>query len=222
MFRNLYEFYRSDEWRKFRQVVINDRMKEDGYVYDEVTGKAIVRAYDVILHHKEELTEENVHDYSISLNPDNIMIVSHRTHNYLHDKLGHSRQEVFLVYGPPRAGKTTFVRESMADGDLVVDMDRIWQCVSGLDLYEKPGRLKAVAFKVRDAMLDAVKYRCGKWRNAYVIGGYALSSERERLCRELGGIHRDKQGRMPEEMRGDAGRTRDGMEALRGRMVCKV
>ena len=58
MFRNLDEFYRSDEWTKFRLMVINDRTREDGFVYDEVTGKPIVRKYDVILHHKVELTED--------------------------------------------------------------------------------------------------------------------------------------------------------------------
>ena len=186
MFRNLDEFYRSDEWTKFRLMIINDRTREDGFVYDEVTGKPIVRKYDVILHHKVELTEENVHDYEISLNPENIMIVSHKTHNILHDKLGYSRREVYLVYGPPRAGKTTWVRENMTEGDLVVDMDSVWECVSGCDRYVKPKRLNAVAFKVRDVLIDAVKYRLGRWHNAYVIGGYPLSSERERLCRELG------------------------------------
>ena len=31
-----------------------------------------------------------------------------------------------------------------------------------------------------------VKYRVGKWDNCYIIGGYPLISERERLCKELG------------------------------------
>ena len=52
MFNNLYEFYRSKEWESFRKVVIAERVKEDGFVYDEVTGKPIVKAYDIILHHK--------------------------------------------------------------------------------------------------------------------------------------------------------------------------
>ena len=85
MFNNLSEFYRSEEWRTFRQVVINDRMTEDGFILDEETGKPIVKRYDIILHHKEELTEENVFDYNISLNPNNIMIVSHKTHNIIHN-----------------------------------------------------------------------------------------------------------------------------------------
>ena len=186
MFSNLSEFYRSEEWRTFRQVVINDRMNEDGFVLDEETGKPIVKAYDIILHHIEELTEENVFDYNISLNPDNIKIVSHKTHNIIHNKLGYKVRQVFLVYGAPLSGKTSWVEDNKAEGDLVIDMDSIWECISGCDRYIKPKRLNAVAFKVRDTLLDCVKYRLGKWNACYIIGGYPLQSERERLCKELG------------------------------------
>ena len=186
MFNNLFEFYRSKEWQDFREIVIAERIQDDGNVYDEVTGKPILRAYDLILHHKIELTEENVHDFNISLNPDNIMIVSHRTHNYLHNKLGYSHRQVYLVYGAPLSGKTSWVKDNMCEGDLIIDMDSIWECISGCDRYIKPNCLKSVVFKTRDTLLDAVKYRLGRWNNAFVIGTYPLQSERERLLKELG------------------------------------
>jgi len=186
MFNNLFEFYRSKEWQDFREIVIAERTQDDGHIYDEVTGKPILRAYDLILHHKIELTEENVHDFNISLNPDNIMIVSHRTHNYIHDKFGYSHRQVYLVYGAPLSGKSKWIRENMCEGDLVVNIDDIWGCVSGLKRYNKPNRLKAVVFKVRDTLIESVKYRQGKWNNAFICGGYSLQSERERLCKELG------------------------------------
>ena len=186
MFNNLFEFYKSQEWETFRKVVIAERTKEDGFIYDEVTGRPIVKAYDIILHHKTELTEENVFDFNVSLNPDNIMIVSHKTHNIIHNKLGHKMRDVFLVYGPPCSGKRSWVDANRSEGDLIVDIDSIWQAVSGCNRYIKPNRLKAVVFKTRDALIDAVKYRLGKWTNAYIIGGYPLQSERERISRELG------------------------------------
>lgn len=186
MFNNLFEFYRSKEWADFRKIVIAERIREDGFIYDEYTNKPIVKAYDIILHHKEELTEENVFDYNISLNPDNIMIVSHKSHNLIHNKLNSSCRKVYLVYGAPLSGKTSWVKDNMVEGDLVVDMDSIWQCVSGLERYSKPKRLNAVVFKLRDTLLDAVKYRLGKWKTAYIIGGYPLTAERKRLCREMG------------------------------------
>ena len=183
---DLNSFYHGKEWRKLLEGLKLERLNEDGQLICEYCGKPIVRAYDAIGHHKVELTEENVNDFEVSLNPENVAFLHHRCHNYVHDKLGYSRREVYLVYGPPRAGKTTWVRENMTEGDLVVDMDNVWECVSGCERYVKPKRLNAVAFKVRDVLIDAVKYRLGRWRNAYVIGGYPLSSERERLCRELG------------------------------------
>jgi dephospho-CoA kinase len=161
-------------------------MHEDGFVYDEVTNKPITKAYDIILHHIIELTEENVNDYDISLNPQNIQIVSHKTHNILHDKLGYKNREVYLVYGSPLSGKSTWVEKNMSEGDLIIDMDRIWHCVSGMPLYIKPNRLKSIVFKMRDELIDCVKYRLGKWNNAYIVGGYPLQSERERLAKDLG------------------------------------
>lgn len=186
MFKDLFTFYRSPEWEKFRKMVIAERMHDDGLTYDEVTGNPIVRAYDIILHHKTELTEENVLDYNISLNPENIMIVSHKTHNYLHNKLGYAHRQVYLVYGAPLSGKTTWVRENMIIGDLVIDLDSIWECISGQPRYVKPARLKSIVFKQRDELLNGVRYRLGKWNNCYVIGGYPMQAERERLAKELG------------------------------------
>ena len=183
---DLSSFYHGKEWRKLVEAIRIERVNEDGQLICEYCGKPIVRKYDAIGHHKVELTEENVNDFEVSLNPDNVVMVHHACHNRIHDKLGYSRREVYLVYGPPRAGKTTWVRENMTEGDLVVDMDNVWECVSMCDRYMKPKRLNAVVFKVRDVLIDAVKYRLGRWHNAYVIGGYPLSSERERLCRELG------------------------------------
>jgi len=190
-FTSLSDFYNSKEWEKFREVLIMERGVVDEVtmehrVVDEVTGKEIVNKYDLILHHIEPLTEENVNDYSISLNPKNIQIVSHKTHNVIHDNFGiHQQKQVFLVYGAPLSGKTSWVRDNALCGDLIVDIDSIWQCVSGLDRYEKPNKLKAVVFRLYDELYDTVKYRDGKWLNAYVIGGFPLSSERERVRREL-------------------------------------
>ena len=67
-----------------------------------------------------------------------------------------------------------------------MDMDLIWMMVSGCPKYIKPDRLKNVVFNVRDRLLECVEYRIGSWKNAYVVGGYPLVSERDRLIRRLG------------------------------------
>ena len=185
-FKGLEDFYRSDEWRRFREIVILDRLDENGNTIDERTGKPILRPYDIILHHKTELTEENVHDANISLNPDNIMIVSHKSHNYIHNKFGHAVRQVFLVYGAPLSGKTSYVKDVMEEGDLIIDIDSIWECVSGCPRYVKPPKLTQNVFGIRDLMMDMVKYKMGKWSVCYLIGGYPLVSERERLIKMYG------------------------------------
>ena len=195
MMYTLSSFYKSKEWMLFRLSVINERLIKDkcsdyyGLVICEHCGKPIIKQYDCIAHHIEELAEENVNDVEVSLNPANIKLVHHKCHNIMHDKLAsgsrYSSKRVYIVYGSPLSGKSSWVRDSMGVGDLIIDMDSIWQCVSGCDRYVKPKRLSACAFGVRDYLLESVRLRRGKWQNAYVIGGYPLISERERLAREL-------------------------------------
>lgn len=184
---SLYNFYRSREWENLLQVLKLQRLNESGELICAHCGKPIVRAYDCIGHHKTYLTEENYTDYNISLNPDNIDLVHHRCHNLIHDKLGMATgRQVYIVYGSPLSGKSTYVSEVAQAGDLIIDIDSIWQAVSGCDRYVKPNRLNSVVFSVRDNLLESVKYRRGKWLNAYVIGGYPYKAERDRLIDTLG------------------------------------
>lgn len=183
---DLFSFYRSKEWATLCAQIRSDRVNDDGYIICQYCGKPIIKAYDCICHHKVHLTEDNVNDYNISLNPDLIELVHHKCHNYIHNKLGYSVREVFLVYGAPMAGKTTFVKENASQGDLILDIDNIWYCISGCDRYVKPYQLKPIVFKIRDSILESIKYRQGKWNNAYIIGTYPYISERERLIKEMG------------------------------------
>lgn len=185
MYRTLSDFYRSKEWVLFRLSVIHDRRRE-GLTICEYCGRPIVKEYDCIAHHTEYLTERNVNDSMVALNPQKIMLVHHACHNRIHNKLGNIHKEIYLVYGSPLSGKSTYVDSVRDAGDLIVDMDSIWEMISGCDRYIKPGRLKDNVFAVRDCLLDQVRTRRGGWHNAYVIGGYPLSSERERLCKSLG------------------------------------
>ena len=187
-FTSLSQFYTSDEWRGFRASLLSERVNpNDGILYDEHNGKPLLNSYDIVAHHKIPLTMQNVNDYSISLNPKNIMLVSHRSHNEIHARYGFAMlKKVYYVYGAPCSGKTTFVRESKGNSDLVLDIDLIWQAVTGGALYEKPDALKAAVFALRDTLLDIVKTRSGKWERAYVIEGGALKADRERRINALG------------------------------------
>ena len=179
-------FYRSTSWVNLLKVLKLERVNDTGNIICEHCGKPIVRAYDCIGHHKIHLTEDNYTNSDISLNPDNIQLVHHKCHNYIHNKLGYSNREVYIVYGAPLSGKREWVNSVAEAGDLIVDIDSIWEAVSGQPRYIKPNRLKSIVFNVRDNLLESVRYRRGKWNNAYVIGGYPYKAERERLLTELG------------------------------------
>ncbi len=170
-----------------RQSIINERTKDDGFVYDEYSGEKLINAYDIVAHHKTELTLANVNDFNISLNPENIMLVSHKSHNEIHSRFGYaSGRKVYYIYGCSCAGKTSFVNSVKGNSDIVLDMDNIWQCITGGNRYEKPNALKTNAFMLRDCMLDMIRTRAGKWQRAYVIEGGARKSDRERMIALLG------------------------------------
>ncbi|MGN0805248.1 MAG: HNH endonuclease [Candidatus Coproplasma sp.] len=186
MYNTLSDFYRSKEWADFRQVIIAERTRADGFVYDEVTGKPIVKAYDIILHHKTELTLENVNDCNVTLNPDNIAVVSFRTHNALHARYGTYTRHIYLVFGCPLSGKSTYVKERAGIHDLIIDIDSIYTCISNNPMYVKSGRLYECMDAVKQALFDCIKYRRGKFINAFIIGGYPFKGERERIATEYG------------------------------------
>lgn len=181
----LSEFYKSKEWTGLMQIIRLERMNDEGQLICEHCGKPIVHKYDCIGHHMTELTEQNYTDASIALNPENIMLLHHRCHNKIHNKLGIGIKNVYVVYGSPCSGKSTFVRDNMEYGDIVIDIDSIWQSASNMNRYEKPNRLKQNVFGIRNHMIDMVRMRYGNWLNAWVIGGYPLISERQRLCASL-------------------------------------
>ena len=182
-------FYKSQEWEQFRQIIIAERIKRDGFIKDDITGEPIIKPYDCILHHKTELTEDNVNDYNISLNPENIQVVSFRTHNEIHKRFGYSRQKkVYLIYGPPCGGKLEYINGVAGKNDLILYMDNLWSAIksNACGQYEKPNALKGVIFAMRDNLLDLIKTRYGKWETAFIIGGYPLISDREALIDSLG------------------------------------
>ena len=182
------QFYKSKKWEDFRKVIIQQRTDADGYVHCCRCGKPILKKYDLILHHKQELTDANVGNALVALNPDNVECICFKCHNKEHERFqgGNSgwipqQKKVFIVYGAPCAGKSTWVHDNAAPSDLVVDVDQIWQMISVNDKYVKPGALKSVVFQVRDTLFDVVKYRNGKWNNAFVIATAPMIGDRDRL-----------------------------------------
>jgi len=187
MFRDLYSFYRSAEWLKLMRLIKQERVNEHGEIICGHCGEPIVLARDCVGHHAIPLTSANVSDVEISLSPKLIMLVHFACHNRLHNRLGMSvPQRVYLVWGAPLSGKTSWVMKVKGRDDLVVDVDLLYRAVTGLDVYDKPEAIKPNVFGLRDLLIDDIRIRKGKWTNAFVIGGYPLISERERVANMLG------------------------------------
>ena len=172
-------FYKSDTWLAFRAQLMQERTTEHGLICEHC-GQPILKPYDCIAHHKVELTEDNVNDYSISLNPDNVELIHFKCHNIKHNRWNGHRQRVFLIYGAPCSGKTEWIKANANEDDLVLDIESIWHSIC--TAKGKPNRLKANVFGIRDCLLDQIKTRTGQWRTAYVVGTYPLRTDRDRLC----------------------------------------
>jgi hypothetical protein len=174
----LHAFYTGKPWRD-----LTYKLKVERGGRCERCGYRPPHFSNLIGHHKEHLTESNVDDAQVSLNPDKIEITCQHCHNKEHRRFGSHKSKVYIVYGPPFAGKGDMVRELMQKGDIVLDIDTLWRAVTYGD--DKPNGIRFNVFKLRDCLFDQIKTRYGKWGDAYVIGGYPEKYERERIAAEL-------------------------------------
>lgn len=176
----IHKFYCTQAWQDLSynsKIAARGKCSRCGYIADKMS--------ELIGHHKIELTEDNVDDPNISLNRENIEVICQQCHNKQHRRFG-SKQNVYIVYGSPLSGKTTLVKEIMRQGDIVLDMDSLWEAVTLQPEYIKPNNVRFNVFKLRDELLQQIKIRYGNWYDAYIIGGYPDKYERERMAKTLG------------------------------------
>jgi 5-methylcytosine-specific restriction protein A len=64
---------------------------------------------------------------------------------------------VTLVCGPPLAGKSTYVKQHAAPGDIIVDTDLLGCAISGMSVHDTPATLKPFLFAMRDAVLAQLR-----------------------------------------------------------------
>ena len=191
-------FYAGDDWANCKAQVLNERLKGDA-VYCEHCGEAILKNFNpqeknnagaMVFHHTIPLTAANMNNADISINPRRIQILHWSCHNIVHGRFsGQNTQpekKVYLITGAPCSGKTTFARERMEAGDVIVDIDDIWQQISGRPRYEKPNSIKPLVFATRDAQEEQVRMGAGTWRNAFIIRGLPLPMDRKRLAERMG------------------------------------
>lgn len=193
MYSDLFSFYRSKEWEALRSMITLERVNASGDLLCEHCGKPIVHPYDAICHHKIELTETNVNDPNIALNPDNIMIVHHRCHNQIHERFGYRSmtRHIYVVWGSPCAGKAQYVKENAGKGDIVIDIDALYDAIG---VQGNRSAVKGNVMQLYRSLVDMVRTRNGRWRRAWIIRTLPLQIDRDMIVRDLGGgelIHID-------------------------------
>lgn len=182
----LSNFYTSKEWRDLRSFLMSERTNEKGQIICAHCGLPVVKKGDCIGNHIIELTEENVNDYDISLNPDNVELIHFNCHNIHHRRFGHdNKKKVFIVYGAPLSGKTSLVKQMASANDIIVDIDSIYECFSMNARYKKNKRISSFMFDIQEYAYELIKRRKGKWENAFIIAGLPQSTQRNYLKESL-------------------------------------
>lgn len=96
---------------------------------------------------------------------------------------------VYLVYGSPCSGKTTYIKEHLKSGDIVCDVDRLYSAISFNEEHQTELYAQEVASELYKEMLNIIRDRKGNWKNAYVV---SLANTDERLKAEMKRINADE------------------------------
>ena len=96
---------------------------------------------------------------------------------------------IYLVYGPPCSGKSTYIKEHMVEGDIVCDVDLLYAAISGRDPHDADLYAHETALLLKEKLLDIIRDREGGWRNAYVT---SLANTPEKLKADMARINADE------------------------------
>ena len=96
---------------------------------------------------------------------------------------------IYLVYGSPCSGKTTYIKEHIKSGDIVCDVDRLYSAISFNEEHQTELYAQEVASMLYSDLLGIIRDRKGNWKNAYVV---SLANTDERLKTEMERINADE------------------------------
>lgn len=96
---------------------------------------------------------------------------------------------VFLIYGSPCSGKSTYIKERKRDGDIVCDVDRLYSAISFNEEHQTELYAQEVASELYKEMLNIIRDRKGNWKNAYVV---SLANTKEQVQKAKDQINADE------------------------------
>lgn len=195
------KFYNSQKWKDCREEIFNKYFgicAECGKPGEEV-------------HHIEFLTPLNINDPEITLGANNLVLLcrdchfdKHRGTNPLAKSFKNKKRVAtsngyyfddegnlvpiskYIVYGSPGSGKSTYVREHRAVGDLVVDLDLIKQAISMVNRTNDTDNLLDISIGIRDYIYKRIEENNVDTKAIWIIASLPKRKEREELSKRLG------------------------------------
>ena len=96
---------------------------------------------------------------------------------------------VYLVYGAPCSGKSTYVQKHFKAGDIVCDLDKIYSSLCFNEEHEEEIYAQEIAKKLYKNLIKIIHNRAGHWKNAYVI---SLANTKEKLKNAIEQVNADE------------------------------
>ncbi|MBS4191200.1 AAA family ATPase [Bacillus sp. FJAT-49705] len=94
--------------------------------------------------------------------------------------------KVYIVWGSPASGKTTYVKKHMHVGDMVVDLDYLKQSISLAGKTNTGDNLLNVSLSIREHIYSLIEYReLMRCNNIWVVAGLPKQIDREYLFNRL-------------------------------------
>lgn len=96
---------------------------------------------------------------------------------------------VYLIYGSPCSGKSTYINEHIKRDDLVCDVDYIYSAITRNDSHDAELYTHSVACELYKTLTEIIRDRKGNWKNAYVV---SLANTPDKLKADIERVNADK------------------------------
>lgn len=96
---------------------------------------------------------------------------------------------IYLVYGSPCSGKSTYIKEHMNDGDIVCDVDLLYEAIGCRKAHDADLWVHETALKLKNTLLGIIRDRDGMWKDAYVV---STANTEEKIKKDKERINADE------------------------------